>query len=356
VFGLSLALGAFVAGLIVSESDLSHQAAGEITPFRDLFAVLFFVSVGMLLDPGALAADLPALLLLLLIAAGGKVVAGAGLGRLLGMPLRSAILLGAAIGQVGEFSFLLAEGALGLGLLDDRAYNLVLGTAVLSIVVTPAMLRMGVALVQRIERAPGRAAPPLAASQPVIRGGRARDQEDESRGPAIVVLGAGRVGRVVIQAVRARAFRCIVVDRDQRRLDEAAAMGVATLFGDAANPVILARAGLHRARIVVVAIGDPFTARLATERARALNPRLTIVSRARGAREVNTLLGLGVARVADPEVEAALELARAALQRMGVSGPELAAIVLGLRRRAYGEAREPGREGPESSGGPSPTA
>jgi CPA2 family monovalent cation:H+ antiporter-2 len=110
---------------------------------------------------------------------------------------------------------------------------------------------------------------------------------------------------------------------------------------------------------VVVAIGDPFTTRLATERARALNPRLTIVSRARGAREVNTLLGLGVARVADPEVEAALELARAALQRMGVSGPELAAIVLGLRRRAYGEAREPGREGPESSdtsSEPSPTA
>jgi CPA2 family monovalent cation:H+ antiporter-2 len=351
VFGLSLALGAFVAGLLVSESDLSHQAAGEITPFRDLFAVLFFVSVGMLLDPRALVSDLPALLLLLAFAVAGKAVAGAVVGRLLGMPLRSALLLGAAIGQVGEFSFLLAEGALGLDLLDERGYNLVLGTAVVSIVLTPALLRLAVRLVDRLERAPGRAAPPAPGATPESRGERSRDSEAEGRRPAIVVLGAGRVGRVVIQAVRARAFLCIAVDRDQRRLDEVAAMGVATLYGDAANPMILTRAGLERARILVVAIGDPLTARLAIERARAINPRLTIVSRARGTREVATLLGLGTARVADPEVEAAIELARAALHRMGISGQEQTAIVLGLRRRAYGDATEMPREPAEPGRG-----
>ena len=115
VFGLSLALGAFVAGLIVSESELSHQAAGEITPFRDLFAVLFFVSVGMLLDPLAMLQDWPALLALLVVAIGVKGARASSSAALLGMPLRSAILLGAAIAQVGEFSFLLAERRPGAG-------------------------------------------------------------------------------------------------------------------------------------------------------------------------------------------------------------------------------------------------
>lgn len=326
VFGLSLALGAFVAGLLVAESELSHQAAGEITPFRDLFAVLFFVSVGMLLDPGALVADAPALVALLAVATLGKAAVGALLGRVLGLPLRSAILLGASIGQVGEFSFLLAEGAVGLHLLDERGYNLVLATAVLSIVLTPFLLRLASRLVLRLDPVVAAApAPPSDGPGPA-----------ETR-PAVVVLGAGRVGRLVIAAVRARGFRCIVVDRDQRRLDEAAAQGAEVHFGDAAAPAILAHAELDRARVLVVAIGDPLTARLATERARAINPRLTIVARVRGASAMTPLRAAGVARMADPEVEAAIELARSALHRMGVSGQEQQAIALGLRRRAYGE-------------------
>lgn len=348
VFGLSMALGAFVAGLLVSESELSHQAAGEITPFRDLFAVLFFVSVGMLLDPGALLSDLPALLLFLLIAVAAKAALGAAIGRLLGMPLRSAILLGATIGQVGEFSFLLAEGALGLDLLDERGYNLVLATAVLSIVLTPPVLRFAARLVERIEHAPLAPGRPAEGAPAVLRGERSLAATDGGHRPAIVVLGAGRVGRVVIDAVRARGFRCVAIDRDQRRLDDVAELGAGTLFGDAASIAILGRAGLDRARMLVVAVGDPLTARLATERARAINPRLVVVSRARGARQVAALLDLGVARVADPEVEAAIELARAALHRMGVSGPEQQAVVMGLRRRAYGEARD---GGPSADGG-----
>ena len=136
-----------------------------------------------------------------------------------------------------------------------------------------------------------------------------------------MVLGGGRVGRVVVRAVRARGFRCVVVDRDQRVLDELAGMGAATLYGDAASRAILARTGLERARLLVVAIGDPMSAQLAVERAREINPRLTVVARARGRTEIRAMRGLGVARLADPEVEAALELARATLARMGISGP-----------------------------------
>jgi CPA2 family monovalent cation:H+ antiporter-2 len=341
VFGLSLALGAFIAGLIVSESELSHQAAGEITPFRDLFAVLFFVSIGMLLDPSALLGDLPALLLLVVVAIAAKAIVSAIAGRALGLPIRSAILLGATIAQVGEFSFLIAEGALRLDILDERAYNLILATAILSIVVTPVLAQAANRLVLRLEHATAAVpSPPVEGALPTTRGElSAATAGDEDR-LSVVVLGAGRVGGVVVRAVRARGFRCVVVDRDQRRLDDMAEMGAATLFGDAANPAILARCGLDRVRLLVVAVGDPLTARLAVQRALVMNPRLSIAARARGQGEIRPLFGAGVRRVADPEVEAALELARAALHGMGVSGPEQVAVLRGLRRRAYGE--EPG--------------
>jgi monovalent cation:H+ antiporter-2, CPA2 family len=338
LFGLSLALGAFVAGIIVSESDLSQQAAGEITPFRDLFAVLFFVSVGMLLDPAALLADAPAVVVLLLVMMAVKAGAGGVLGRLLGMPLRSAIMLGAVIAQAGEFSFLLAAQARALDLIDGRAYSLVLGTAVLSIVLTPAAVRAGVALVARLEHRALGVEPPVPGDAPASRSEQMLAEDEGGGRASVVVLGGGRVGSVVVRAMRARGFRCIVVDRDQRKLDALAAIGAETLFGDAANPAILRRVGLDRARLGVVAIGDPLAARLAVERIRAINPRLTVIARARGRSEIEGLEKLGVRRVADPDLEAALELTRASLARMGVSGPEQTAIVLGVRRRAYGGA------------------
>lgn len=339
VFGLSLALGAFVAGLVVSESELSHQAAGEILPFRDLFAVLFFVSVGMLLDPAQLLADIPALVVLLAVAVGGKALASGVAARVLGLPARSAILVGATIAQVGEFSFLLAEGGLDLAILDRRAYNLVLGTAVLSIVASPFVLRAGEWLAERSEERAGRAhaaAPATPGAAPTARGEVEHAAGGETARLGIVVLGAGGVGRLVIRAARVRGFRVVAVDRDQSRLDDAARLGASTLYGDAANPEILARCGLDRTQVVVIAMGDRLTARLATERALAINPRLTVAARARGRREIEALRVAGARRVADPEAEAAFALARAALQRMGVSGPELDGIVLGLRRDAYG--------------------
>lgn len=347
IFGLSLALGAFVAGLLVSESDLSYQAAAEVIPFRDLFAVLFFVSVGMLIDPAALVAALPIVAVLVVVGALGKAAAAAGLAWALGLPLRSAILLGAGIAHVGEFSFLMAENALGLGLFDRPTYNLVLGTAVASILVHPVTMRVAEQLVLGYEARVTRrlAASPTAAAGTAapVEGVRPLDRTEREAvaGPpetrrTIVVLGAGRVGRLIVAAVRARGFRVVVVDRDQHRLEEAARLGAATIYGDAANPEILARAGLERARVLVVAIGDPLATRLAIERARRLNPDLQIAARARGRRHIRELRLTGVGRVADPEAEAAFELARHALQRMGVSGPELNAILVGLRRDYYG--------------------
>lgn len=344
VFGLSLALGAFVAGVLVSESELSHQAAAEVTPFRDLFAVLFFVSVGMLVDPAALAADAGLVALLVVVAVLGKGALTAGLGRGFGLPRRSALMLGAAMAQVGEFSFILAEDALELGVMGERAYNLILGTAVVSILISPLGQRLVDRLVARQEAAesdavtelPALSMLPAAPEVALSRSEAQFDPEAEERRPTVVVLGAGRVGRTVTRAVRRRGFRCVVVDRDARRLDDVAAMGAVTLFGDAANPDILRRLGLDRARVLVVAIADPLTVRLVAERALRLSPRLTVAARTRGQREIEALRRVGVARLSDPEAEAAFELARHALQRMGVSGPELTGILSGLRRDTYG--------------------
>jgi CPA2 family monovalent cation:H+ antiporter-2 len=223
-------------------------------------------------------------------------------------------------------------------------------------VLTPPLIGGAVRLVERLEHRSLGVAPPAEAHEGFTRGELAATGEGIEGGggaaafdrPAVVVLGAGRVGRVVIRAVRARGFRCIVVDRDQRALDEIATTGASTLYGDAASPAILRRAGLGEARLLVVAIGDALTARLAVERARAINPRLTVISRARGHTEAAVLQGLGVSRLADPEIEAAIELARASLARMGVSGPEQTAVTVGLRRRYYGDP-------PRETGGPPPS-
>jgi CPA2 family monovalent cation:H+ antiporter-2 len=342
IFGLSLALGAFVAGVLIAESDLAHQAAAEVIPFRDLFAVLFFVAVGMLVDPSTLISQAPFIALLVLVAVAGKGLLSIGLARAFGLPGRSAILLGASLAQVGEFSLIIAADASELGLIDGAAYNAILATTIVSIALTAPARHLADTAASRLESRQtsrwtarlmgtggsdgGSVGPPAEAALP--------DSPSQVR-RRVVVAGSGRVGRIVTRAVRARSFECLVIDRDRRRLDDAAALGAETLYGDAARPEILRRAGLDNSVVLVVAIGDALTARLVAERARHINPRLLIASRARGAGQARDLRAAGVGRVADPDNEAAIELARHALQRMGVSSQELNAITIGLRRDPY---------------------
>lgn len=342
VFGLSLALGAFVAGVLISESDLAHQAAAEVIPFRDLFAVLFFVAVGMLVDPTTLLSQAPLIALLVIVAVAGKGLLSIGLARAFGLPARSAILLGAGIAQVGEFSLIIAADASELGLVDGAVYNAILATTIVSIALAAPVRRLADSSATGLEhRATATWAsrflgsPVGAHAAPGIGGDAAEPDSPSQVRRRIVIAGAGRVGRIVTRAVRARSFSCLVIDRDRGRLDDVAALGADTLYGDAARPEILQRAGLERAVVLVIAIGDPLTAHLVAERARHLSPGLMIASRARGSRQARDLRDAGVNRLADPEKEAAIELARHALQRMGVSGGELTAITTGLRREAY---------------------
>jgi CPA2 family monovalent cation:H+ antiporter-2 len=328
IFGLSLALGAFVAGVIVSESDIAHQAAAEVMPFRDLFAVLFFVSVGMLLDPTTLPASALLVLVLILVVVPGKWLVTTLLGRLMGLPARSAVLVGGSLAHAGEFTFVLGREALAVGAVAAAEYQALLGATAASIVLAPAAYGLA-----------GRLAPILdsrLAAGGTVEPDRADPAEETSARRHVVVLGGGRIGWLVARAAAARGFGCVVVDRDRQRLDAFERIGAQTVFGDAANPWILRRVVHPTTRLVAICLPDPLTARLAAERIGALAPRVEIVARVAHPNDREILRRAGVHRFADEHAEAGIELARQSLQRLGVSSQELTVIAQGLRREAYG--------------------
>jgi monovalent cation:H+ antiporter-2, CPA2 family len=320
-FGISLALGAFLAGVLVSESDLSHQVLGEALPFRDLFAGLFFVSIGMLVDPAFVLADpLPVLVgVALIVPLKGVIVAG--LARLLGSRPRTAVLTGLALAQSAEFSFLLARLGDELGIVGPEAFSLMIAAAAVSIVLAPQLQRLGPALARAVERQPA-----------TMPGGLEVDLPPPGQRIAIV-CGYGRVGRLVTQALERRGLRAVVVEVDGHLAEEAQRQGLAVLRGPAESPVVLRAAGLDRASVLVVAISDPIATRRIVDMARRESPRLPIVARTHSAAERAALARLGASQVVVGEVELGLEMARFTMRQMGVSSREVDLIVAGLRGR-----------------------
>lgn len=320
LFGISLALGAFLAGVVVGESDLSHEVVGEAVPFRDLFSGPFFVSIGMLIDPMVVASHLPAvtLLVLVIVVVKGGIVAI--FARLLGMSSRTAVLVGATLGQCAEFSFLLATLGVSLGALDDTAFGLLLGAAAASVVLAPLTVESGHRIVTRLDRD----ATPEGPLPPV---------PDTERRRLAVVCGHGRVGRVVTAALERRGFAVVVVEIDRRVVDELRLRGIATIRGSAVNPLTLDRAGLSRAAVLVVTLADPLSVRLVVEVARRLNRRLPIIARTHHPREQQVLRRMGASEVVFGETELGLEMTRFALRKLGVSQLEAQAVIAGLRHR-----------------------
>jgi CPA2 family monovalent cation:H+ antiporter-2 len=331
VFGVSLALGAFLAGLVVSESDLSHNAAADALPFRDAFAVLFFVSVGMLFDPSFLLAAPIKVLAVLAVVVLGKGLTALAIVAAFGYPVRTGLTVAAGLAQVGEFSFILAELGLELELLPEEGHSLILAVAILSIMLNPLAfraveplerwLRRHPQLAARLERRTG-----LLSRPPEV------DHDERPRAHA-VLCGYGRVGQIVAQALDRRGFSYVVIDQERRHIEELRRRGIAALYGDAANPVFLEQARVAQARVVVVAIGDPPVVRHVIEQARRLNPRVSVVARTHSQSEWAYLRDHGVDEVVYAERELAAEIARYTLHRFGVTGSELQGIVHGLRQR-----------------------
>ena len=331
VFGVSLALGAFLAGAIISESDLSHQVAADALPLRDAFAVLFFVSVGMLVDPGFLLAhplEIAAVVALVVVA---KSVAAFGIVAGLGYPVRTALTVAAALGQIGEFSFILATLGVVLGLLPAEGFQLIVAGALISITLNPVLF----AAIEPLDR---RLRDHRVVRALVERRGRdlrrfERTADGAVRGHAIL-CGYGDVARMVAHGLERRGFRYVVVTNERRAVEALRRAGKPALYGEASHRDLLREAGIERARMVIAAVNDPHATRLIVDRARELNPRVEVVVRTHSDGEAARLRAAGPAiQTVSGEREMAVQMLRYALRRFGVSTSEVEQIAQGLRRR-----------------------
>jgi CPA2 family monovalent cation:H+ antiporter-2 len=293
LFGVSFALGAFFAGLILSESEFSHQAANETLPLRDAFAVLFFVSVGMLFDPTILV-DQPMHVFATsaLVIVGNVVVAGS-IARLLGKDASTSSLLAVSLSQIGEFSFILATLGVSLDLLPSEGQDLILAAAILSIVLNPLLF----ALHDRLDRRRGRATP---AEHDVMSPPLPADSL-----PHVILIGYGRVGSELGPLLVARDVPVVAIDDDPPLVARARADGIPAVRGHAANPAVLAEARPQSAQMALLAIPNAFEAGEIVERLREANPSISIMARAHSDAGVKYLLERG----ADGAVMAERELA-----------------------------------------------
>ncbi|RDI52381.1 YbaL family putative K(+) efflux transporter [Microvirga subterranea] len=308
LFGVSFALGAFFAGMVLSESELSHRAASETLPLRDAFAVLFFVSVGMLFDPTILYRDFGPVLATFLIIVVGKSLAALAIVLLFRHPKATALTIAASLAQIGEFSFILAGLGVDLGMLPERGRDLILAGAILSILVNPflfALLDQWFAK-KDAKRDAAKAAEDAAEAQ-------AAAARESTREPLpvtalvdhVVLVGHGRVGGFISSRLLSSNTPLLVIEANEDKVPGLRKEGVEVITGNAANPEVAAAANIAAARCLLVAIPNAFEGSQVVEQARALNPDLPIIARAHSDAEKDHLFKYGASSVVLGEQEIA---------------------------------------------------
>jgi len=337
LFGVSFALGAFVAGVVISESDLSYRAGADALPMQDAFAVLFFVSAGMLIEPQVLIQQ-P----LRVLATVGVIVVGNGLVSavlmvLLRHPLGASLRLGASLAQIGEFSFILAGLGVTLGVLSEEGRSLILAGALCTIVLNPLMFWM----VDRIDA--------LLARHPALA-----DRLERQKAPRLIttdlwmatpanhaiVIGYGRVGRTIGEAMQRVGFPFIAIEQDRRVVDAMRSLGVTAVYGDATRPGILEYARPDLARLLVIASPDPYHARHIIELARARNPDIDIIVRTHADTEQELFEQLGVSKALMGERELAFGMAYHSLRSAGYDDDRADDVIQQLRGGGRMHTRE----------------
>ncbi len=326
--GLSLALGAFLAGLIISESDYSHQALGNILPFRDVFTSFFFVSIGMLLNIGYLLQN-PLLVAAAVIGVVLLKAVMAGVASLLmGFPIRSTILTGFAISQVGEFSFILSRSGLEYGLLSGDNYQLFLAVSILTMAGSPFVLVFAHRAADFVVRLP--------LPERLVSGGEHSTREvAEDLKSHLVIIGFGINGRNVARAAGAVNIPYVVIEmnpdtvRDEREKDEP------IYYGDATHEAVLKHVNIKKAKVVVVAISDPAATRRIVEVVRRVNQRLCIIVRTRYIQELEALHELGASEVIPEEFETSVEIFTRVLNKYLVPRAEIERFISEVRSDTY---------------------
>ena len=324
LLGLSIALGAFIAGMLVSETEYSHQALADVIPLRDIFASFFFVSIGMLADLRFIADHLGTIVLILAALLVAKCSVPALTLLLLRYPLRPALSVGAGLLSVGEFSFILAGASVATGLASEQVLSYTLAVALVTMLLAPAALAAADAAYRWL-------------AQRQLRWLTSREPtEHEQPGAAdprhAVICGFGQTGRNVATLLARRNLPCLVVDLDPRAIAEASAREIPHIYGDASSPVVLQRCGLERARVLILAISDPVATDIALKNALAINPRLDVVAQVTQRTERHTLTSTGNVEVVEPGFEASLEVLRHTLHRFGVSSQETQLLISSIRQ------------------------
>lgn len=319
LFDVSFALGAFFAGMMMRESEFSHRAADESLPLRDAFAVLFFVSVGMLFDPAVIWTQPLKLLLVVAIIMVGKTIAAVLLVLAFRYPLNTALTVGASLAQIGEFSFILAGLGVNLGLMPAEGQSLVLAGALISIAANAALFSAiepfrawaiaRSSLARRLEQRDD----PLAAL-PMTTDARLLNEQ-------VVLVGYGRVGRRIADALREQHIPCVVAEQNRERVDQLRREGVPAVFGDAQTPEVLIQAHIAKAAMLVIAIPETVNVRKMVEIARTLNPEIAVVLRTHNEEEAELLERESLGTVFLGENELARGMAEHVVRHFGRGAP-----------------------------------
>ena len=332
-FGLSLALGAFVAGLVLSESDYSHQIVADILPFRDVFNSIFFVSIGMLLSASFVVVNLPSVLAWVGGLILGKTLVAILAVRILGNSLRVSVMAGMGLAQVGEFSFILAKAGIGQGLLTDSDYQTFLAAAIISMIATPFLIQVAPRVGYWVQSVLS----PDSLLEPTIGDFGAQEQLKGH----VVIAGYGLNGNNVSSVLSAVGVPFVALDLDADLVREATERGVPMLYGDSTRKEVLHRTGLEGARILVVAISDPIATRRTVALARTMNPDINIIVRTRYMSEMNDLHLLGADQVIPEEFETSIEIFSRVLREYGFARNIVYREADKIRHEGYQSLRVP---------------
>lgn len=296
LFGVSLALGAFVAGAIVSQSRLSYQVGAEVVPFREAFAVLFFVSVGMLVNPAFLWQNIGQVISLTILIVIGKAVITIFLGLIFPRPARTILVIAIGLSQIGEFSFILGQGGVSLGLMTNNQYSLILAGALISITLNPLLYRLLPWLEKQIKKQP------WFWKRLDLHIDLPKPPEDMLK-DHVVIVGYGRIGKHLGDVLATLNIPYLVVEADAERIILLNEREIPTLYGDAANSEVINHAGLQKARLLVSTVPEEDTAYMIVSTAKNINPDLRIIVRTGTEEGTNHIAKLTPNHIVNPEYE-----------------------------------------------------
>lgn len=326
--GLSLALGAFLAGLIISESEYSHQALGNILPFKDIFTSFFFISIGMLLNVSYLFANPALVIALALVVIVFKAAIASAAALALGFPLRTIILVGLSLSQVGEFSFILSKSGVTYGLLTGESYQLFLAVSVITMALTPFVIGRAPQIADLSLKLPW--------PQKLKTGLRPIESFESSKlSNHLVIIGYGVNGRNVSRAAKMGGIPYLIMEMNPELVRAAKNDNEPIYFGDATQAAVLEHANISEAKVIVIAVSDPAASRAITNNSRKINPEACIIVRTRYLQELKPLYDEGASEVIPEEFETSVEIFTRVLRKYLIPRDEIDSFIHKVRSDSY---------------------